>query len=133
MPRTHRHLVSERAGGRCEYCRIPQVLDLLPFQIDHIRSEKHHGTTVLANLAWTCFYCNSYKGPNVAGFDPDTQGIERLFNPRTDKWDDHFCWDAGVLHGKSSIGKTTIDVLRINDEIRVEFRLTLMRAGLFLA
>jgi hypothetical protein len=29
-------------------------LDVLPFQIDHIIAEKHHGPTVAENLALSC-------------------------------------------------------------------------------
>ncbi|HEX7380276.1 MAG TPA: hypothetical protein VF278_24385 [Pirellulales bacterium] len=29
-------LVWRRSGGCCEYCRMPQAYDDLPFQIDHI-------------------------------------------------------------------------------------------------
>jgi hypothetical protein len=43
--------VWSRAGGRCEYCRIPQFAFPLPFQIDHIVAEKQDGETVDGNLA----------------------------------------------------------------------------------
>jgi hypothetical protein len=29
-------LVRDRAENICEYCRLPQQFDILPFQIDHI-------------------------------------------------------------------------------------------------
>ena len=37
-----KHLVWDRAENTCEYCRLPQSLDVLPFQIDHIIAEPLH-------------------------------------------------------------------------------------------
>jgi hypothetical protein len=54
-----------------------------------------------------------------------------LFNPRNDKWDEHFCWDGPVLFGKTPVGRTTIDVLNINDPICVDQREFLIAADLF--
>ena len=82
--------VQKRAGHRCEYRRLPQLAFPLLFQIDHIRAEKHGGETVEGNLALACTHCNRHKGPNIAGFDAETGRIARLFNPRTDLWEQHF-------------------------------------------
>lgn len=46
--------VWQRADGRCEYCRFPADIALLPFQMDHIIAEKHGGPTVPDNLALSC-------------------------------------------------------------------------------
>lgn len=131
MPRTLREIVSERAQGHCEYCQLSPAMVSSPFQLDHVRAEKHHGPTALANLAWACFRCNSYKGPNVAGYDPDTESLDRLFNPRIDDWDEHYFWDGPLLVGQTAIGRTTIEVLRINLDDRVLHRQSLIEAGLF--
>ena len=45
MNRELRERVWTRAGGCCEYCRMPQAFDLLPFELDHIIAEQHHGET----------------------------------------------------------------------------------------
>jgi 5-methylcytosine-specific restriction endonuclease McrA len=55
-------LVWRRAQGRCEYCLLPQEFSTVTFEIDHIISQKHGGLTTAANLALSCFFCNSYKG-----------------------------------------------------------------------
>lgn len=78
-------LVWQRAKAACEYCQLPQNLSSIPFEIDHILARKHGGLTTEANLALACFYCNSYKGPNIAGIDPVSERIVRLFHPRTDR------------------------------------------------
>jgi hypothetical protein len=43
MDKRLRQRVRERAGNRCEYCRVPQTADSLPFQLDHIVAAVHHG------------------------------------------------------------------------------------------
>jgi len=120
-----------RAESTCENCRLPQWLDVMPFQIDHVIAEHHHGSTVAENLALYCLNDNLRKGPNIAGLDPDTGLLMRLFHPRQDIWDEHFAWVSPVLTGRSDVGRTTIDVLVINAPERVELRRLLIRAGLF--
>jgi hypothetical protein len=131
MDEALRRLVWDRGGGVCEYCRLPQWLDVLPFQIDHIIAEKHHGLTVAANLALCCLNDNLHKGPNIAGLDPETGALTRLFHPRHDAWDEHFAWLGPELTGRTDVGRTTIDVLAINSAERVEHRRLLIQAGLF--
>ncbi|HSG72929.1 MAG TPA: HNH endonuclease signature motif containing protein, partial [Planctomycetaceae bacterium] len=114
MDRELEELVCERAAGCCEYCSFPQSFAALPFQFDHIIAKKHRGETVADNLALACSYCNRYKGPNVAGIDPETNTHTPLFHPRHDSWSDHFRWNGPQLVGLTPIGRTTIDVLRIN-------------------
>ena len=75
--------------------------------------------------------CNSYKGPNIAGLDPEGGALTRLFRPRTDVWQEHFEWRGPVLRGLTAIGRTTIDVLQINAPERVEHRRLLMEAQVF--
>ena len=77
-----RQQIHERAGDCCEYCQMPQQYDVLPFQVDHIIAEKHDGPTVTDNLALSCYNCNTHKGPNIAGRDPQTGQLTPLFHPR---------------------------------------------------
>lgn len=118
-----------RAESRCEYCQFPAEVALLPFQIDHIIAEKHGGRTVSDNLALSCERCNSHKGPNIAGY-LDGRHV-RLFNPRRDRWSDHFAWNGAYLVGRTAIGKVTIDVLAINLRYRVAIRTALIEEGIF--
>lgn len=124
-----RQLVWQRASSRCEYCHVSAKVSLLPFQIDHIIAEKHGGLTVADNLALSCERCNSYKGPNIAGY---LEGKHiPLFNPRTDQWLDHFAWDGALLVGQTPIGIVTIEVLAINLPYRVALRAALIEEGVF--
>ncbi len=122
-------LVRTRANGCCEYCQIPADISLLPFQIDHIIAEKHGGTTTAQNLALSCERCNSHKGPNIAGY---LQGNHvPLFNPRKDRWSDHFRWDGPVLAARTPVGRVTVDVLAINLPYRIALRAALIEEGIF--
>lgn len=133
MDEALRQLVRQRAGNRCEYCGLPAEYTAAPFQLDHTIAEKHHGPTVDANLAWSCFYCNSFKGPNIAGPDESTGAIVRLFHPRNDVWSEHFAWLGPQLIGLTDVGRVTIDVLRINDSDAIEFRRLLLELEIALS
>lgn len=124
-------LVWERANGRCEYCQIPQAFDDARFEIDHIVARKHRGQTVAKNLALSCFYCNSFKGSDLSSLDILTGKLTPLFNPRRHKWPSHFQWNGAVLQAKTSNGRVTVTLLRINDQYRVELREELMKEGVF--
>jgi hypothetical protein len=102
-----------------------------PFEIDHIISRKHGGTTVAGNLALSCFRCNSFKGSNISGRDPLTLRLTPLFNPRRHKWARHFRWQGPNLVGLTPVGRTTIAVLKINEHFRVEVREGLIEEGVF--
>jgi hypothetical protein len=120
-------LVWQRADSRCEYCQLPQAVSPLPHAIDHIIARQHDGDTVTENLALACFFCNSYKGPNIAGLNPQTGRRVRLFHPRKDHWRRHFAWDGPVLVGRTLTGRVTIALLEINRPEAVEFREYLIR------
>lgn len=124
-----RKAVQERASGACEYCCVPDRFNNFPGQLDHIIAIKHRGEDSLANLAWSCFDCNVFKGPSIAGLDPETGELTRLFHPRRDAWHDHFAWNGALLVGLTSVGRSTIEVLRINLAERVEHRRALIAAN----
>src|ERR1700679_4131056 len=96
-------LVWERARSACEYCQLDQRFSSMTFEIDHVIAEKHGGPTDEANLALTCFCCNRYKGPNIAGIDPGSGRVTRLYHPRKDGWARHFRWDGPRLVGRTAV------------------------------
>ena len=106
--------VRARAEGRCEYCHLREEFAETPFQVDHIIAQKHGGPADPDNLAWACFYCNNYKGPNIAGIDPVTGEITRLLHPRRDRWHEHFQLQDGAFIGLTAIGRATVRVLNMN-------------------
>jgi len=66
----------------------------------------------LENLAWACHQCNLHKGTNLAGIDPDSNELVRLFHPRRDRWEDHFRKDGPLVVGLTAIGRTTAWLLQ---------------------
>lgn len=124
-------LVRDRANDCCEYCQLPQHAASITFEIDHIIARKHGGESSEKNLALSCYYCNSHKGPNIAGLDPDAGNLTRLFNPRIDEWSEHFRWTGPYLVGLTAIGRTTIVVLNINDPGSILTRQSLLEEGIF--
>ena len=119
------------AGQRCDYCRMPEHFDRLPFQVDHIIAEQHGGATLLENLAWSCLHCNKRKGPNIAGIDPDSGQLAALFHPRVQDWQRHFFWDGPTLRGRTRSARATIAVLGINDPDLLALRAELLDEGVF--
>ena len=122
----------QRAGDRCEYCRLPQAYTTLPHEVDHIRSLKHRGPTTPGNLCWACARCNSYKGTDVSAYDPVSGELVPLFNPRVEVWPDHFEWNGTTLVGKTGTGRATIELLQINLSERLGHRRLLAQAGISL-
>lgn len=131
MKRATGQEVRRRAAERCEYCHLPQSFTKLKFSVDHVRAKQHGGTAAIENLALACGYCNRHKGPNIAGIDPRTQQLTRLFHPRTDSWTEHFHWDAAVIVGLTPIGRATVDVLALNGPLLLSIRQSLIAEEAF--
>jgi len=123
--------VRRRAHYRCEYCRLPQSASPGPHQIDHVIAEQHEENDDPSNLALACIHCNLHKGPNIAGLDPATRELTRLYDPRRDRWRDHFAWQGAVLAGLTPIGRTTVRVLAMNAPVMVAAREALIAEGRF--
>jgi hypothetical protein len=131
MNQTLEQLVRERARENCEYCQLPQQYTSTFHQMDHIIAIKHRGPTIASNLALACLACNNHKGPCIAGIDPVSSSIVRLYHPRLHKWSAHFRWEGPVLVGRTTIARATIVVLEINLRLRVSLRAILIEDGLF--
>ena len=54
MGAVNRNFLRARAGGRCEYCRLPEEAADLPLHIEHIKARKHGGDSSELNLAFAC-------------------------------------------------------------------------------
>lgn len=128
-----RRLVAERAGGACEYCLIHERDTYIGCHVDHIIAEKHGGLTELENLALACAVCNRSKGTDIASLVPDTLTLVRLFNPRTDRWEDHFRIRAETLliEPFTDVGAATAQLLGFNEVERVLERQSLFQIGHF--
>ncbi len=119
------------AGRRCGYCRSSEVLTGMPLEIEHIIPEAAGGPTVRENLWRACHRCNQYKGDRVQATDPLTEKRVALFNPRAQRWSDHFAWspNGALVTGLTPCGRATVEALRINNEYVVEARRFWVEAG----
>lgn len=126
-----RKIILERANYRCEYCLLPQKVSLYKHEPDHILPKQHGGENVENNLALACMQCNRFKGPNIGSFDPLTKKLVPFFNPRTQKWADHFKWDGAIIQPLTPEGRVTVKIMRLNNEDRITERESLLEANLY--
>ena len=112
----HYPQVAERAQRRCEYCHAPEEVFNFAFEVEHPLPQSRGGSDVLDNLALSCHACNRFKSDFLTGFDPVTGHEVPLFNPRRDRWAEHFRIDPETLEmiGLSPVGRATITRLQMN-------------------
>jgi hypothetical protein len=121
--------VRQRAGNRCEYCRLHQDHCVLRFHIEHIVPRKHGGDTVAGNLALACNQCNLHKGPNLTGIDPESKKTVPLFHPRRQKWARHFRVEGTLIVGRTAVARATVRVLDMNSDHQMQLREELQTLG----
>lgn len=123
--------VRKRAKNRCEYCKTDQLVSGAQMHIEHILPESKGGETNRSNLCLSCAWCNSFKYTKTEFTDPKTFKTTKLFNPRTDKWVEHFEWfDGGlIIRGLTAIGRVTVEALKMNNEYIVPARRLWIEAG----
>jgi hypothetical protein len=124
-----RKFVRVRADNRCEYCLLRQEYSDESLHIEHIVAKQHGGSGDLGNLALACHRCNLYKGPNLTGFDFQSDHIVRLFHPRRDRWADHFMPRGPRIEGLTDVGRATVLVLGMNHTRRLDLRAELLALG----
>ncbi|MGB8702641.1 MAG: HNH endonuclease signature motif containing protein [Thermosynechococcaceae cyanobacterium] len=129
VPAALRKQVIERAGNCCEYCCFPQRVTFLAFEMEHIISEKHGGTTTLDNLALACPYCNRAKGTDLGSLDPVTNKLTPFFNPRTQTWQNHFALTESTIVPQTPEGRVTVLILQFNHPDRLRERAGLIAIG----
>lgn len=124
-----RHLVASRADHLCEYCLIAEDDTFFGCQVDHIISLKHGGPTEPGNLAYACAFCNRRKGSDIASTIPGTGNLIRFYNPRSDKWADHFRLSGSIIEPVTEIGEATARILAFNNNDRLLEREALIKSG----
>ncbi len=131
IPSRLRQKVREDAQHRCGYCLAPQNLVWAPLEIEHIIPQAKGGSDDEENLWMSCPLCNGYKGAQMHAIDPVTGRRARLFNPRRQKWADHFVFsDDGVrIIGLTVTGRVTVLALRLNNEISLTVRRHWIESG----
>ena len=130
MDESLRQFVRERAGNRCEYCRLPQQVGAsIRFHVDHVRPLRHGGTDDPENLCLACPNCNWGKSSDLSAVDTATNAVVPLFNPRTDSWHEHFALADLQIVGLTPTGRATVRLLRMNSPDRLEVRQELTLRG----
>jgi hypothetical protein len=127
-----RKQVVERALGCCEYCRSQSAFAMQSLSVEPVTPRSQGGTTDVANLALACQGCNNAKYAKTHAPDPIDGVLVSLFNPRTQRWREHFAWSAGTTHvlGLTPTGRATVVALRLNREGLVNLRRILFNHGL---
>jgi hypothetical protein len=131
VPVPVRQRVREAARDRCGYCLSPQQYVMGTLEIEHIIPRSQGGSDDESNLWLSCSLCNRYKGTQITGVDPASGATVALFNPRIQVWAEHFQWsvDGTRIIGLTPIGRATVEVLQLNNEVAVEVRRNWVLAG----
>ena len=124
-----RQFVSERAQEKCEYCGLHQNVSICLHEVDHIIARKHGGQTAAENLALACLPCNRHKDSDLTTFDPVSNEIVALFNPRSQTWADHFSLESAHIVGITATGRATGFLLKLNAPARLLERQALIPQG----
>ena len=124
--------VRDRARASCEYCRIEEGWTGHEFTLDHVTPESRGGSTTPENLAYACIGCNVRKSDKTVAPDPVSGASTPLFNPRKQRWRDHFCWsaDSVLILGLTPSGRATVVALALNREMLIRHRVLLIKNGL---
>lgn len=120
-----------RAQYRCEYCLSPEDFSLDTFTVDHIQPVARDGDDDLENLAFACHNCNNRKQDDNAVVDPEAGDLAPLYQPRTDRWADHFQWseDTLTIVPVTATGRATVARLQLNRTGAVNVRRALVALG----
>jgi 5-methylcytosine-specific restriction endonuclease McrA len=119
-----RQQIAEQAQYRCGYCLTLEVVSGIPLTLEHIIPRAQGGQNQEDNLWLSCRLCNEAKGILVEAFDPQTETVVPLFNPRLQVWAEHFSWSRTGTHiiGQTPIGRATVEALSLNSELRIRAR-----------
>lgn len=119
-----RQKVQKSSENRCGYCLSHQLYTMSKLEFEHIIPKSKGGIDKEENLWLSCGLCNRYKKIKIKGFDNESQSFVSLFNPRKQVWKEHFFWsaDGTQIIGLTPIGRATVEVLKLNNEVAVEVR-----------
>ena len=120
-----------QAGYRCGYCRSSQQIMGIRLILDHLTPRARGGTDDEANLWPCCQPCNGFKQARTQARDPFSGALVPLFNPRGQRWTEHFSWEDGgrMITGRTAIGRATVVALQLNRVELVAARALWIEAG----
>ncbi|MEL6247166.1 MAG: HNH endonuclease [Cyanobacteria bacterium J06627_15] len=113
-----RQRVRQRANYLCEYCHSSEEASASLFTFDHLVPQSRGGNDSESNLALACHRCNGRRYNFIDGVDPEATATVSLFNPRKNKWSEHFVWSSSgqTILGITSVGRATVERLDMNDD-----------------
>ena len=128
---TLKEKIRDSAGYRCGYCLSAQKYVFAPLEIEHLMPTAKGGTDEEENLWLACRMCNGFKSDNIEALDPSTKQVVPLFNPRKQKWNEHFAWseDGTKIIGLTACGRATVISLQLDNLIAVMVRREWAGAG----
>lgn len=131
IPEEVKARIRTQANNQCGYCLSLQKYVLGILEIEHIIPKALGGSDDEENLWLACRLCNSYKGIQTDAKDPVTNRKVKLFNPRQQKWSDHFTWtnDGTQITGLTPCGRATVLALQLNNPYAVTVRQAWVSAG----
>jgi hypothetical protein len=102
------------------------------FSVEHIIPLSAGGEDNLDNFALACQGCNNHKYVKIMAKDPVGGGEATIFNPRLQRWDDHFAWSEcfTLIVGITAVGRATVDALCLNRKNLVNLRRILAKENL---
>jgi 5-methylcytosine-specific restriction endonuclease McrA len=126
-----RAIIAELDAHRCAYCLSAENLSGIALTFDHIVPLSAGGETTADNLCLACRSCNEFKHAQVMREDLQTSEFVPLFNPRTQRWTEHFRWDESGTQvvGTTAIGRVTVFALKLNNSLIVKARTRWVMGG----
>ena len=126
-----RQRVAVAAKHRCGYCQTQEMIIGMPLHIEHIIPSAAGGSSEEENLWLACPRCNQYKGERTHAVDEQTALRLPLFNPRTQKWKEHFAWKQSgcYIAGLTPTGRATVVALQMNNPFVVRSRQVWIESG----
>lgn len=76
----------------------------------------------MENLALACVSCSLHKAARQTATDPETAKDIALFDPRRDRWTEHFRWQGVRIVGVTPCGRATVEALRMNRPLILAIR-----------
>lgn len=132
VPARLRRQLRAEGGHRCVYCRSSERVTGMPLEVERIVPRALGGRTSLKNLCLACHRCNEYKRDRMEAEDFATGQVVALFNPRSQRWLDHFRWsrDGIEIVGITACGRATVDAIKLNNPDIVAARHVWVAVGL---
>lgn len=131
IPKALREQVAAQAKYRCGYCLTQENVVGTLMEFEHLIPLALGGETVLENLWLACSQCNDTKNDRITALDPLTGETVNLYNPRQQRWIEHFQWTAegDFIVGITSVGRATISALNLNRLPLIKARLRWVEVG----